>query len=189
MTDIPTKPVNDFADCLVQRARTDREALGKLYDLTYPHVFRYCLRRSGNRGLAEDITSIVFLKVASGVSGFSGAGFQEFRRWVFTIATNELNADSRKTARRLELLGDAANAGQLRDQTSGEVFEETPERDILQTALLNLSDRAQAIIVLRFYSELSYEDIAVVLDMSPGAVRTAASRALEEMRNELGNEK
>lgn len=156
-----------------------------MYDLTYPPVFRYCLRRSGNRGLAEDITSIVFLKGAGSISGFSGAGFQDFRRWVFTIATNELNADCRKTARRWELLRDAATAGQLRHQARGEVVEENVGRDTLQTVLLKLSDRDQAIIVLRFYSELSYDDVATILDMSPGAVRTAASRALEEMRNEL----
>lgn len=94
------------ADDLVNRARTEREAFGELYDMIYPPVFRYCLRRSGNRSLAEDITSMVFLNVAGSMANFAGATFEEFRRWVFMIATNEINADCRKTTRRTALLAE-----------------------------------------------------------------------------------
>lgn len=185
MTDIPSKPADFIADHLVVLGRIDREALGELYDMTYPSVFRYCLRRSGNRGLAEDVTSTVFLNVAGNIASFEGITFQEFRRWVFTIATNELNADCRKTTRRRALLEDASNSGQLRGRVCGDVIDESTERDTLQAALLKLSDRAQAIIALRFFSGLSWEDIAQVLSISPGTARTAASRALQEIRSDL----
>jgi len=185
MTDIPSKPADCVTDNLVVRARIDREALGELYDMTYRPVFRYCLRRSGNRGLAEDVTSTVFLNIAGNIASFQGTTFQEFRRWVFTIATNEINSDCRKTARRRVLLEDAANSGQLRGHACGEGIDENRECDMLQAALLKLSDRAQAIIALRFFSGLSYEDIALVLSISPGTARTAASRVLQEIRGDL----
>ncbi len=188
MTDIPSKPADCIANDLVVRARIDREALGELYDMTYPSVFRYCLRRSGNRGLAEDVTSTVFLNVAGSISSFQGTTFQEFRRWVFTIATNEINADCRKTTRRRALLEDAANSGQLRGRACGEGIDENLKRDTLQAALMKLSDQAQAIISLRFFSGLSYDDIADVLNISPGTARTAASRALQEIRGDLGSQ-
>ena len=96
-------------------------------------------------------------------------------------------ADGRKTARRRALLEDAANSGQLRGQACGEGIDENPEHDTLQAALMKLSDRAQSIIALRFVSGLSYEDIAHVLSISPGTARTAASRALQEIRGDLGS--
>ena len=187
MTIMPPKLDDCIADDLVVRARVDQEALVVLYDTIYPSVFRYCLRRSGNRSLAEDITSTVFLSVADKIAGFSGDAYEEFRRWVFTIATNELNADYRKTNRRKALLEDAANSGLLRGKACGEDVDQDLEWDALQAAILKLSDRAQAIITMRFFAELQYEDIAHILSISPGTTRTAASRALGQLRDEFGS--
>ena len=92
MTITPPSPDDRSADKSVARARDDREALGELYDMIYPTISRYCLRRLGNRGTAEDMTSIVFLSVANKIATFDGRTFQEFRRRVFTIATNEINS-------------------------------------------------------------------------------------------------
>lgn len=176
------------ADDLVIRARTEREAFGELYNMIYPPVFRYCLRRSGNRNLAEDITSMVFLNVAGSMASFAGATFEEFRRWVFMIATNEINADCRKTMRRTALLADAGNSVQLRNDSSVENIHDQTEHDALQAAILKLGHRAQSLVTLRFVSGLSYEDIAVILNISTGTARTATSRAIEELRGEMGND-
>ena len=185
MTEMLPRPENSIEDDLVLRAHEDREAFGELYDMVYPLVFRYCLRRVSDRSLAEDITSTVFLSVAGKIATFEGNTYQEFRRWVFTIATNEINTDYRKTTRRRVLLADAAHSGRLRGQASVEVVDPKFEGDALQEAIMRLSERAQAIITMRFFSELPYEDIGQILNISPGTVRTAASRALAQIRNEL----
>jgi len=187
MTDLPPTNCDQDADDLVVRARVEREAFGKLYDMIYPPVFQYCLRRSGNRSVAEDITSTVFLNVAGSISNFAGATFEEFRRWIFTIATNEINADSRKTMRRKTLLEEAENAGQLRGHVCVEVIDRNIESDTLQAAVMKLNERAQSLIAMRFFSGLSYEAIALILNISVGTARTASSRAIEELRRELGN--
>jgi len=188
MTEMLPKPENSIEDDLVVRAHEDREAFGKLYDTTYPLIFRYCLRRVSDRSLADDITSTVFLSVADKIATFEGNTFQEFRRWVFTIATNEINTDYRKTTRRRVLLADAAHSGRLPGQAGVEVVDLKFEGDALQEAIMRLSERAQSIITMRFFSELPYEDIGQILNISPGAVRTAASRALAQIRNELRSE-
>ena len=187
MTDLPPTNCDQDADDLVVRARVERGAFGKLYDMIYPPVFQYCLRRSGNRSVAEDITSTVFLNVAGSISNFAGATFEEFRRWIFTIATNEINADSRKTMRRKTLLEEAENAGQLRGHVCVEVIDRNIESDTLQAAVMKLNERAQSLIAMRFFSGLSYEAIALILNISVGTARTASSRAIEELRRELGN--
>ncbi len=188
MTEMRPTPESSTEDDLVVRAHEDRVAFGELYDRIYPLIFRYCLRRVGDRSLADDITSTVFLSVAAQIAAFEGSTFQEFRRWVFTIATNAINADYRKTTRRQVLLSDAAHAGRLLGPTGAEVVDATFEGDLLQEAITRLSERAQAIITMRFFSELPYEDIGHILNLSPGAVRTAASRALEQLRNAIRSE-
>ena len=96
---------------LVVRARTDREAFGQLYDACYPAIFRYCFRRLFLRAVAEDVTSDVFLSVASKMPQFAGTTEEDFRRWVFRIATNEINAYVRQAKRRKALLESAARSG------------------------------------------------------------------------------
>lgn len=188
MTSTPLLPDDRTTNDLVVRARVDRKAFGDLYDTIYPSIFRYCLRRVGNRSLAEDITSTVFLSVAKKIPEFGGETFVEFRRWIFTIATNEINADYRKTARRQQLSIEAAQSGRLRSEESDADADAEFDGSDLQVAITRLSERAQAVITMRFFSELSYEEIGKILKLSHGAVRTAASRALVEIRNELRTE-
>ena len=187
MTNLPSTNCDQRADHLVVRARVEREAFGELYDMTYPLVFQYCLRRSGNRSVAEDITSTVFLNVAGNISNFAGATFEEFRRWIFTIATNEFNADSRKTLRRKALLRESERAREPHNHVCDEGIKTEVELNMLQAAIVRLDDRAQSIIAMRYFSGLSFETIALILNMSVGAARTASSRAIEELRRELGN--
>ena len=65
-------PVDRTDADLVRRARTDREVLGRLYDIYYPRIFRHCLRRLFLRSVAEDIASDVFLAVARQMPDFAG---------------------------------------------------------------------------------------------------------------------
>ena len=69
----------DSSDNLVISARTDREAFGKIFDLYYPNVFRYCLRRLFVRAVAEDVTSEVFLRVATHIRDFPGTTKEDFQ--------------------------------------------------------------------------------------------------------------
>ena len=90
----------DPVDELVRTARSDRDSFGKLFDLFYSPIFAYCLRRLLVRAVAEDVTSEVFLKVARHIASFPGSHAEDFRRWLFRIATNEINAELRKSIRR-----------------------------------------------------------------------------------------
>jgi len=174
-------------DRVVVNARTDRDAMGSLYDATYPSVLRYCLRRVGRRDLAEDIVSTVFLSVASKMRDFPGETFVDFRRWIFTITTNEINATFRKTSRHQSILVQAADAGTFTEQMS-QARRELLDTHSLQTALARLSEREQVIVSMRFYAGLPYDDIAVVLNMTPGSVRTALSRCLQKLRHQIESE-
>jgi RNA polymerase sigma-70 factor, ECF subfamily len=177
---------NDSRDHLVLRARTDREAFGQLYDACYPDVFRYCFRRLFVRAVAEDVTADVFLSVASKMRQFEGTTEEDFRRWVFRIATNEANAYVRQTKRRRMLLESAARSGALAaavDSQPHQLDVETLDWPVLYQAILSLKPRDQAIVVLRFFQQMSHEQIASVLGERPATVRVGLSRALEKLRH------
>jgi RNA polymerase sigma-70 factor (ECF subfamily) len=52
---------------LVERAKNSSEAFGELYDMYYDQIFRYALRRSADIDLANDVTSVVFLKALNNI--------------------------------------------------------------------------------------------------------------------------
>jgi RNA polymerase sigma-70 factor (ECF subfamily) len=176
-------------DEIVIRARTDRQALGRLYDVYYPRILRYCRRRLFVEAVAEDVTSEVFLRVATHMRHFRGTTEEDFRRWLYRIATNQVNAFVRRTKRREQLLESATRsraiglAGET-DDSGAEV--NALDWPVLYQAILSLKPREQAIITLRFFEQLSHEDIARVLKQRATAVRVALSRTLEKLRRRLG---
>ena len=177
---------NDPADELVIAARTEGDALGRLFDLFYPLILAYCLRRLLVRAVAEDVTSEVFLKVAMHIREFAGTQIEDFRRWVFRIATNEINHQLRKSIRRRELLEAATHLGAVNPHTSAPLIGEAEVlwQDVYR-AINTLSDRDQSIISLRFFAGLKHDQIADALGIKPGTVRVALARALDKLRDRL----
>jgi len=174
--------MDDFReiDCsLVRQARTSRDAFGKLYDYFYPRIFRYCVYRLYSREVAEDTTSEIFLQIARNVHRLNICKATGFRSWIYAIANNEINAHFRKQIRRKQLMKAACHAGEI--DTIDYVEDETddvkwPE---LHQAILQLKPQQQAVITLRFFDGMLNDDIAQMLGMKSGAVRTAISRAVK----------
>ncbi len=173
---------------LVVRAKTDRAAFGVLYDQFQPLVARYCLRRLFDRTVAEDVVADVFLTVAANLRSFPGRTESDFRCWLFRIATNAVNAHLRQTRRRRELLEAAARSrhlAQAESHSAAATEWEALDWSAVYQALLALDERDQTIVMLRFFAGSSYEEIADVVDSTPGAVRTALSRTLARLRAEF----
>ncbi|MBC8356737.1 MAG: RNA polymerase sigma factor [Planctomycetes bacterium] len=187
MTDSHQLDRLDPVDDLVKAARTDRIAFGELFDHFYSPIFAYCSRRLVVRAVAEDVASEVFLKVAARIREFSGTCVEDFRRWLFRIATNEINAHLRQSIRRRELLEAAAQMGKINSSASAPLLaDESPvDWQEVYEALGELTDREQSIISLRFFAGLKHEQIADVLEVKAGTIRVALSRALDKLRDRL----
>jgi RNA polymerase sigma-70 factor (ECF subfamily) len=172
-------------DELVQRARNDAEALGRLYDRYSAGVFRYCVHRLFSRQVAEDVTSEIFLHVARQIRAFGGRCEQDFRNWLYAVATNQINAYIRSTRRRKALLEAAVRQQRIRLTAMDTTSRDGSDWADLYTAIATLSARDQTIVTLRGLEELPFEQIAGVLKMKSGAVRMAFGRALRELRKRL----
>lgn len=169
-------------DGLVLRARTEAEALGRLYELYYERIFRFCVHRLFDKEIAEDVTSAVFLEVARGIRRFAGRTEQDFGNWVYAIAANQANAYIRKTSRRKKLLAEAA--GSVRVSHSTDDASE-PDWPGLYAAILKLKPLHQTIVTLRFFENLSYEQIARILNVKDATLRVAVHRILDKLRSYL----
>ena len=171
-------------DDLVVRARTESDALAQLYTLYHDRIYRFCMYRLFTDESAEDVTSEVFLQVARKIRTFRGHAEQEFRHWLYAIASNLTNAYIRKTKRRDELFKTAVRAPEL-----GRRGDNRNNLEIdwctLYRALQQLKPRHQDIIILRFVENMPHEQIATLMGLKPVTVRVNLNRALAKLRKIL----
>lgn len=168
---------------LVVRARGDREAFGELYDRTHGMIYRYCRRRIADHAAAEDACSAVFLAIAEQMRSFPGETETDFRRWAFAVARKQTASQLCRSGRRARLLDAAARAGAIGKPTA--VNEQQDDAEALWAAVAQLSQREQTLVDLRYTEGMAHEEIARVLRMRSGAVRTALSRAIAKLRRDL----
>jgi len=169
-------------DDLIQRARTDADALGRLYELYYDRIFRFCVYRLFNKETAEDVTSMVFLEVARRIRTFVGRTEEDFRNWLYAIAVNQANAYIRKRSRREQLLKKAVSSMRGSDEAGDSADLDWPT---LYQAILKLKPEHQTIVTLRFFEQLSFEQIGQIINAREATVRVTLHRILDKLRNHL----
>jgi len=170
---------------LITEARSNPAAFARLYRRHYDALFRYCAHRLFERHIAEDITAQVFLKVVENFDRFKG-NQQQFRNWLYKIATNAVNNHLRTTARRKTLLNVTYPQENNRDTDCKDISAD--KLTFLREAMFCLKPRYQTIIALRFFENLKLTEIAEVLGSSSGTVRSQLARALAKLRKVLATE-
>lgn len=169
---------------LARELHANPEAFGVLYDLTYDRIFVYILKRCGNYHLAQDIVAETYLQALKHMHQYTYTG-KPFVAWLYRIACNELNAYFRKNKKyRCEEL---ENHPELVDYASDvsaeyEQIERGQEYAAMRLALTQLSDIDQHIITLRFFEEKTIAEIADIIDLNEGTVKSRLSRALVKVR-------
>jgi RNA polymerase sigma-70 factor (ECF subfamily) len=181
---------------LVDRCRAgDRAAFGRLITLYQDRVFNLCLRICGNAADAEDYAQEAFIKAMRSIDRFDGRS--RFYTWLFRIAVNATITGRR--SRKTTMLSldqrpahtDDSDSAQMRDDL---MTRETapPERAVLHeehaavmAALGELDDEYRAAIILRDVESLDYAEIADVLGVAVGTVKSRLHRARLALRERL----
>jgi len=172
-------------DILIKRACSDRAAFALLYRMHYEKVFRYCSRRLFNRHAAEDVTSTVFFKVMRTIGTFEGNS-NDFRNWLYRIATNAVNDHLKMAKRRADTIRNAAQQhGRGRAFAAGSDKELQKKNLVVKQALLGLKPKYQTVITLRFFEKMKLIEIAEILGQNPATIRSQLSRALSKLRKKL----
>jgi RNA polymerase sigma-70 factor (ECF subfamily) len=153
--------------------------------MTYQHrVFGVALRMLGNRAEAEDVAQEAFVRAHRALGAFRGDA--KLSTWLYAITSrlclNRLASGERRMARQGE---DAL----LRLSDAGPRPDAVLERRELETALgraiAELPEDRRIVVVLRDLEGLSYEEIAQVLELELGTVRSRLHRARAELKEKL----
>ena len=175
------KNVLDNEKELVERAKKDEQAFTVLYNFYFPKIYRYIFARVGDHDIAEDLVSRTFLKVFVNLNGYSYKGYT-FGAWVYKIATNILIDYYRKESRKKEV--DIDSIGDIPDNNYSPIndIENREKREKIDKILRRLSPRYQKILYLRFFADMSTEEIAVMIGVSVNNARVIKYRALKKFR-------
>ena len=147
-------------------------ALEQLYHAHQPQIYALCFRLLQRQDDAEDAVQATFVRAFRALPRFRGQS--RVRTWLYRIATNEALSMLR---RRREGADWQEERHGTADATGGVV-----ERMAVRAALGRLTPDHRAILVLRLWEELSYEEIAAVLGISLPAVKMRLNRAREQFR-------
>jgi RNA polymerase sigma-70 factor (ECF subfamily) len=174
-------------ESVIERARgRDAEALGELYHRYVRRVFGLCRYMLGSRESAEDATSEVFLKLQRSIESYDGS--IPFPRWLLRVAGNQCIDALRRRGRRVivEVEDGAAvvEAASSEPSPLGAVIS-TEERAKVRDTIARLPENYRVPLVLRYYSELSYDEIAQKLDLERNYVAALIFRAKQELRRRL----
>jgi RNA polymerase sigma-70 factor, ECF subfamily len=162
---------------LIEAAQADPACFVELYDRCFHRVYAFVSRRTGNRAIAEDVTSEVFEQALANLRKFEWRG-TPFVAWLLRIASNALADRWRQSAR------DSSEA--LPDVPDARETEDLERRAMLLQLVERLPGDQRRVIELRFGEERSLRDIAHVLERSEGAVKQLQLRALENLRKGMG---
>lgn len=169
---------------LLERVRRgDTDGAAELFERYAPALLRFSDRLLCNRTAAEEVTQEVFVKVISKAHQYDGRA--EVASWLFAIAANACRdrrrRDRRATVVPLEAVPEPAD-GHRADGALGHLIDRE-RRDAVRRALLLLSEDQREALVLARYHGLPYAEIARVLGISVGAVKTRIFRAVETLKS------
>ena len=172
----PSTTVNEPDRDTIERCRRgDRDALRDLFDAYGARV--YSIARhffGGDEPRARDITQDVFVKVMERISGFAGTA--RFSTWLYRLTINAC-LDTRRSERRLVLVADPPDIASPDDASHTHALERAETRDQVGRAIASLTPPLRAVVLLRYFEGLSYEEIAETLDCAPGTIASRLSRA------------
>jgi RNA polymerase sigma-70 factor (ECF subfamily) len=168
---------------LVARASAgDRRALDVLLDRHADRIHAVCRRVVGNADDALDATQEAMIAVARGIGRFDGRA--AFTTWIYRIATNaaldELRRRSRRPQPRETLPEPTAAVTPLDDRVGARLD--------IDAALALVPEDFRVAVVLRDLCDLDYAEIAAVLDVPPGTVRSRIARGRAALAHVLGNQ-
>ncbi|QEG37750.1 RNA polymerase sigma factor [Bythopirellula goksoeyrii] len=167
----------------------DRQAFGTLVERHQDRLFNTLLRVLGNAEDASEVLQDAFVQAYTKLDTFRGSS--QFYTWMYRVALNLACSHRRRHRRRDEELSiDMMKANVGQEPIDNEVAPDerllrVEQAEVIQSALLKLSDEHRQILVLREMEDCSYDTIAEILQLPVGTVRSRLFRARMQMKELL----
>jgi len=169
----------------IQQGNTD--ALGILIDRYETKLKRYGMRFLAYDDDIEDAVQEIFIKAYKNIQSFDAN--RKFSSWIYRIAHNEFINHIRLHARDplpfLDFEVDTLIPHPFSDDTPESDLEKKETKELMDKALKKLSPKYREILLLFYYEELSYEEIADILRIPKTTVGVRLNRAKKELKKHL----
>lgn len=177
------KPLTEEVEAVVVRraAGGQRVAFAELVRRHQGKVRGLLLRLCGDRSLADDLAQEVFLRAYRGLVGFQGRS--AFGTWLYRITYN-VYLNQRTRVRSFAMLPEDYDSRTVAPEDALSAPRSDLRRD-LAAAIATLPDRYRAVVVLYYLEEVSYPQIAEILAVPLGTVKTHLHRAKRMLRTQM----
>lgn len=179
-------------ESVVERARGhDADALGEIYRRYALRVFGLCRHMLGSRQSAEDATSEVFVKLQRSIPTYDGS--IPFAKWLLRVAANQCIDALRRQQRGRKVIVEVEDLAAVTEDVPGAELSplgavmRAEDRRQVRDAVARLPENYRLPLVLRYYSELSYDEIAQQLGIQRNYVAALIFRAKQELRRKLAH--
>jgi RNA polymerase sigma-70 factor (ECF subfamily) len=164
------------AELVIHARNGDQQAFATLAEAVYGRLHQVAYRILRDRGLAEDATQQAVLLIWRDLPQLRDP--DRFEAWSYRLLVNSCNAEFRRRKRTLPSIGGEAPVEPAAADDFGRLF----DRDQVERGFAEMSVDHRAVLVLRYYLDLSLETIAEALDVPIGTVNSRLHRALAKMR-------
>lgn len=171
---------DDDADLAQRASHGDRAALEQLLERHADRIHALCRRIIPHRDDALDATQEAMIAVVRGIRRFDGRA--AFTTWLYRVATNAALDELRRKQRR-PVPADLPE----RPATGPSVDVQVDTRIDIDAALARIPEDFRVAVVLRDLCDLDYAEIATVLELPPGTVRSRIARGRAALAEQLGN--
>lgn len=165
----------------IAAAKRDPRRFTPLYECYFGDIFRFLLRRAGDRDLTNDLAQETFLKAMLALPRYQERGLP-FRAWLYRIALNELRMHWRK---RKEVLIDLSYVQVAGLSEEMGLLAEDDDMRRLALAMAKLDQDRSQLIHLRYMDGLSYAEIGQVIGVAEDAAKMRVHRILQTLRTYL----
>ena len=170
-------------NALIEQAKQDREAFGKLYELHIDRIYNYVYYRVGNSHDAEDLTARVFFRAIQHIHNYQNQGVP-FSAWLYRIARNMLANWYRDNSKRQMISLDSIGQQQAVDDPEF-ATELQEDREALLAGISRLPPDRQELLILKYVERMSNAEIGQIMQRSEGAIKSLYHRTMLSLRDDL----
>ena len=169
---------------LIERAKTDKEAFGELYEQYVRRIYNYVYYRTGNVQDAEDLPARIFFRAMSHIGAYQDKGLP-FSAWLYRIARNLVANWHRDQSRRQILALDDFVQWHISDARPEMAAQLLGDKEQLLSAIGRLPAERQELLIFKFVDRLSNTEVGEIMGRSEGAIKSLYHRTLVALRDEL----
>ncbi|MAE84845.1 MAG: RNA polymerase [Flammeovirgaceae bacterium] len=164
----------------IEQSKTNIKAFEPLYNKYYDLIFRYLLRRTDDDMLAADLCSQTFYKALSNIKKFKWQGIP-LAPWLYQIASNELKKHYRDKKPIYVIEEDIIETKEELSDRWVQLIESNKLTEVLN----RLNEQEVQLIELRYFEELTFDEIAIIMEMKLSAVKMKLYRLLNKLKSNL----